>query len=344
VLSYLFGDESTLLFVLTRGPDAQSLATLNVHRIERTGAELTQNVREFLLRFATKGGRYSGYARELYQWLLAPAEPELTGKTHLVIIPDGVLHALPFQALLDEQDRHLIERYAVSYTPSATALEAMLHQADRSRETASPPLLLLAMGNPTFPPGIEALPATENEVQEIGKLFGPLSRVLTGPDASEAAAKAELGKARYVHLATHGWLNDASPLYSAVVLAKGPNDDGWLHAQELLDLELRAELVTLSACQTALGQEVSGEGILGLTWALFVAGTPSSIVTQWQVADQSTSKLMQAFYRQLRPASANPLAAISKAEALRQAQLHLMRDGQHAHPYYWAPFVLVGGW
>ena len=156
---------------------------------------------------------------------------------------------------------HSIERYAISYSPSATALDEMLRVADQRREIDPPPLSLLAMGHPTFPPGIEALPATATEVQEIGTLFGSSAKLLTGPEASEAAAKAALGQARYVHLATHSWLNDVAPLYSAVVLARGTNDDGWLHAQELMDLELQAELVTLSACQTASGQEVSGEGI-----------------------------------------------------------------------------------
>jgi CHAT domain-containing protein len=131
---------------------------------------------------------------------------------------------------------------------------------------------------------------------------------------------------------------------SAIVLGKSADDDGMLYARELVDMDLQAELVVLSACNTGLGQPVNGEGIVGLTWALFVAGTPSSVVTQWKVTDDAMNKLMLEFYRQMRLSGTNGQPAISKAEALRRAHLSLMKNDAYKHPYHWAPAVLVGDW
>jgi CHAT domain-containing protein len=207
------------------------------------------------------------------------------------------------------------------------------------RETVKPERELVAFGRPALQEGMSDLPATAGEVRAIAKLFGV--QPLMGNDANEAKAKAEMGKARFVHFATHGLLNEASPMYSAVALAKADEtEDGLLHAQELVNVELQAELVVLSACETARGRVGAGEGIIGLTWALFVAGTPSSIVTQWKVADESTSQLMVEFYKRIQ--GYKDAKRVSKVEALRQAQVKLMKDGKHAHPFYWAPFVLIG--
>lgn len=194
------------------------------------------------------------------------------------------------------------------------------------------------MGRPTLPKEAGDLPAAEAEVRAVGALFPGSAQLYTGAEATEARAKATMEQVRYIHFATHGLASETAPMYSAIALARSGAEDGMLYARELLDMKLSADLVVLSACETGLGQEVRGEGILGLTWALFVAGAPSSVVSQWSVADASTSRLMVTFYEGLRS------ARVSKAEALRQAQLRLMRNGRHGHPLYWAPFVLVGEW
>jgi CHAT domain-containing protein len=127
---------------------------------------------------------------------------------------------------------------------------------------------------------------------------------------------------------------------SAVVLAQPPpgaEEDQFLTAREIFDLKLAADLVVLSACNTARGEKQAGEGIVGLTWALFVAGAPSEVVSQWAVNDASTAELMKRFYAGLK-------AGKSKGAALQAAELALLKDGQHAHPYYWAPFILMGDW
>lgn len=275
---------------------------------------------------------------------MAPAQEELNGKTHLLIIPDGLLHTLPFQALRDGNGKCLIEHHAVSYAPSVTAVVKMGELADgrQKKDRLGQRGQLLAVGRPLFGSGLKDLPATGPEVNQIAALFKQ-AEVLEGEKATKKKVAADMPRMRYVHFATHGLLNETAPLYSAIALSNDSGrDDGLLEARELLDMDLHAELVVLSACQTALGQQVNGEGVLGLTWALFVAGTPSTVVTQWSVADESTSTLMVDFYRRLLPGAGTE--EISKAEALRQAQLRLMKEGSHKHPYYWAPFVLVGDW
>jgi CHAT domain-containing protein len=166
----------------------------------------------------------------------------------------------------------------------------------------------------------------------------PDATVNTGRAAQESVVKSTAGQYRYVHLASHAFFNDASPLLSSIVLAQPPagsQDDGFLTAREIFDLNLQADMVVLSACNTARGGKQSGEGIIGLTWALFVAGVPTQVVSQWAVDDASTATLMGAFYADLNS---------GKSAALQSAELKLLRDGKHAHPYYWAPFTLMGDW
>jgi CHAT domain-containing protein len=183
------------------------------------------------------------------------------------------------------------------------------------------------------------LPGTRREADALKTDF-PDARLQTEDKAQEAIAKSEAGNYRYLHFATHGLFNDAVPMLSSVVLAQPPKDsaeDGFLTAREIFNLDLKADLVVLSACDTARGEKKSGEGVVGLTWALFVAGAPSQVVSQWAVNDAGTAKLMQAFY-------ANLKAKQPKGAALRAAELSLLKDGEHGHPYYWAPFILFGEW
>jgi CHAT domain-containing protein len=335
ILSYVYGERLLLLFVLTRGQDPAGAASLAIHRVEVEGRELEEAVETF--RRACSQPGFLPDSEQLYDWLLAPAAEVLTGKTHLVIVPDDVLHTLPFQALQGPDGKYLLESCSVSYAPSVTALVKMSELAEQRRRGQTP-VDLLAVGRPAFAKEWKDLPASEAEAQAIAALYPNKADLLLGRHADRTAVLAALGRARYVHLATHGLINETAPLYSAVALAsRSERDDGRLYARELLDLDLQAELVVLSACETALGKQVHGEGILGLTWALFVAGTPSSVVTQWQVADTTTGTLMVEFYRRLAQGSA-------KAEALRQAQLVLVKDKKTRHPFYWAPFVLVGDW
>jgi CHAT domain-containing protein len=351
LLSYLVGDDKSFLLVVTggKGGDPVSLKVYTLkdeNNRELTADILKERLKEFRLRLTSEASPYKQRARGLYDILLAPAEGELKGWGHVVIIPDGVLYTLPFQALIDGHGRHLIETHSVSYAPSVTALLLMMKLADRKRRSDADAPPLFAMGRGTFPDQPQyrslRLPKAEEQVEAIAHLFGVAPRV--GSEATKARAVSEMGAARFVHFATHGELNEVAPMESAIVLGKGASDDGMLYARELLDMDLRAEMVVLSACDTGLGQPVSGEGMMGLAWALFVAGTPTSVITQWQVRDDGMNRLMLEFYKQLRQSGVNAQPTISKAEALRRAQLSLMKDDAYKHPYHWAAVALVGDW
>ena len=142
---------------------------------------------------------------------------------------------------------------------------------------------------------------------------------------------------------TPGVLNDAAPMYSHLMLAPGDkNEDGLLEAWELMQLDLKAELAVLSACETARGRYGAGEGMIGLTWALFVAGVPTTVVSQWKVESASTRDLMVNFHRGLGSPPGLGKTKATKTEALRQAALKVMNNPETTHPFYWAGFVLVG--
>jgi CHAT domain-containing protein len=229
----------------------------------------------------------------------------------------------------------------------------MRARSDKRRAEASSSTLL-ALGNPLIgqetverarltmrDEKLSPLPEAEAEVRALGRLYGARrSKVYVGAEAREDRLKAEAGQARIIHFATHGVLNNTAPLYSYLALAGGDkNEDGLLEAWELMQLDLKADLAALSACETARGRFGAGEGVIGLTWALFIAGAPSTVVSQWKVESASTRELMLGFHQRLMTPSK---AKMTKAEALRQSALKLMKSPGASHPFYWAGFVLVG--
>lgn len=350
LLSYFFTLDKVLLFVVTR---VEGVPIVTVHTLKAldgrplTQEDLHRRLSDFGKRYKSESGVYTTEARALYKILLLPAEAALAGKTHVVIVPDGALNTLPFHILMDDRGRHLIEDRGVSYAPSVTALVEMVSLADRRKGEPGGPRTLFAMGRRTFTDQPEfikqELSWAEEQVISIARLFG--AEAYTKEAATKANALAEMGKAKYIHFSTHAELNNVMPMYSAVVLGKGPNDDGMLYARELSEMRLKADLVVLSACETGLGQQISGEGILGLAWALFAGGAPSSVVTQWKVQDQSMTELMLEFYKQMRRPGRDG-QPVSMAEALRQAQLKLLRAdaGAYKHPYHWGGAILLGDW
>jgi CHAT domain-containing protein len=264
-----------------------------------------------------------------------------------VIVPDGPLWELPFQALMPRAGRYLVEDRSVSYVPSLTVLREM-HARRRALGAGS----LLALANPTLGEtgptrgialmggeSLAALPEAEEQTRALAALY-PASdrRVYVGADAREDVFKREAGRHRLLHLATHGLLDDANPLYSQLVLAAprpGDAEDGLLEAREILGLDLDADLAVLSACDTGRGQISGGEGLIGLSWSFFVAGCPTTVVSQWKVESRSTSALMVALHKELR-------AGRARADALARAMRSQMRRPQWRHPFYWAAFAVIG--
>ncbi|HEY3135454.1 MAG TPA: CHAT domain-containing protein [Blastocatellia bacterium] len=301
-------------------------------------------------------------ACELFVTLFGALASHIELSQRLIIVPDGLLNYLPFEALI-HNGRYFVEDHEISYSPSASLLGLWREQSGRS--DSDDQMELFAVGDPAFDLAtklaglsrvkssvnspsshvskahavqLAPLPRTRDEVQSIAGLF-PASRckVLLGNDGTEAAIKREpLGRYRRLHFATHSLVDDKSPWRSAVVLAPGNGEDGFLEASEICDLDLDCELVVLSGCQTGRGQLLSGEGIVGLTRAFLYAGAQSVVVSLWSVSDISTGRLMKDFYQNLMVNSSN-------ASALRLAKLHLLRsETVTRHPYYWASFVSVG--
>ncbi len=286
--------------------------------------------------------------------LLKPAGDQLKGKNSLCIIPDSILWDLPFQALQPSEGRYLLEDRAISYAPSLAVLREMSAQKKLSQPSA---ISLLAFGNPSLPTEITTnmkalyrseslgpLPEAESEVKALKDIWGPVrSRVFLGASAGKKVFETEASKYAIIHLATHGILDDNNPMYSRLVMARAendPTDDGLLEAREIMELNLHADLVVLSACQTARGRIGAGEGMIGMSWAFFVAGVPTMVASQWKVDSASTAKLMIDFHQRLKAQAS--INGANKADALRQAALDLMKEQRYRHPFFWAGFVMIG--
>ncbi len=321
--------------------------------------------------------RYLDAARRLYRHAFAPVTPHVRGE-RIVVVPDGPLSYVPFEVLLTEDvplERreplsyaglpYLLHRHAVSYAYSSTLLLATLDRPSTARGqfVAFAPVFAdgLAAGTRgeglvdanlgTAAAGVSRafLPATYDEVMGIdalfagrrgwmGRLLGARTRVFLEDEASEANVHAALAEYRYVHLATHAFVNETDPLQSGIVLHDDTTGgyDGVLDLAEIYNLSINAELVTLSACQTGLGRFARGEGLIGLTRGFLFAGARNVAVSLWNVQDQATSRLMQQFYEGILEGRPNP-------EALRDAKRRLiLTTDTFAHPFYWSAFVLHG--
>jgi CHAT domain-containing protein/Flp pilus assembly protein TadD len=346
ILEYLITDEMVYGFVVS----TSGSGSMNIHTfpIPVTQEKLSRQIEAFRNKIAGRNMLFQEEARALYDLLILPASKYLKNKKNLIVIPDHFLWELPFQVLLAPSSRYLIQDYAVSYAPSIAVLREMkkIH-----RKTNEVPKTLLALGNPSIGNEIAnqmnslyrdsrlgPLPEAEREVKSLGKLYGsPQSSIYVGGDAGEERIKQKSDQYRILHLATHGIFDNASPLYSYLALSPSAGDaeDGLLEAREIMNLNLRAELAVLSACESARGRVGGGEGVIGLSWALFVAGVPGIVVSQWKVDSASTTELMLEFHRNLRK-------KLRPAVALQQAELKIQQSQQYRHPFYWAGFVPIG--
>jgi len=339
LVEYVVADKELLAFVVTEH------APLRVVRIRVAHEKLQRDALELEKLIAARSPAYRQAGRKLYDLLIAPLEPYVRGVTTLAIAPAGVLWTVPFHALVGRDGRHLVDHHAVFYTHSLSLLRnaSSLHSAA--------PSLLLALGNPAVAGGarstmraiyrhatLGSLDDAEGEVREVASMYPSRGRSVHYRDrATEAAFKSEAPRFRVIHIAAHAIVDDRAPMYSAIALAPGSGDteDGLLEAREVVDLPLDADLAVLSACQTARGKVGSGEGVIGLSWAFFAAGCPTTVVSQWSAESAATAKLMVEFHRRLR-------AGESTAKALRGAQRSVRRIAKYRHPFYWAPFVVIG--
>jgi CHAT domain-containing protein len=232
-----------------------------------------------------------------------------------VIVPHDILHAVPFHALLDG-DRYLIDDFTVSYAPSAS-----IYRLCRSKPDA-PSGRSLLMGLPD-----DAAPCIADEIEAIAGIL-PQPRVFLGADATAEQLRTHGPASQFVHIATHGLFRRDNPMFSSIRLGGGP-----LCVYDLYELRLSAELVTLSGCSTGLNVAVGGDELLGLVRGLLYAGARAVLLTLWDAYDRSTADFMQAFYGHRR-------AGLDKARAAQKAMQETRE--RYRHPFYWAPFTLIG--
>jgi len=286
-----------------------------------------------------------GASERIARCLMPPEDLTLQNAKALIIVPDGILHYLPFEALRIRSEagaRYLVENQAVSYCPSASALTVLRNRSRpiiRAKE-------ILAVGDPNHegtPSGtgrmrLPRLPFSRNEIRAIARLYPASSvDVLTGERADESSIKSwPLKDYRIIHFACHGFLDELSPLRSALALStkEGSEDDGFLQMREIYGLSLNAELVVLSACSMGMGRLERSEGVLAMARPFFFAGARAVLASLWPISDASAVPFMREFYRMLSEGR-------SAAMALREAKLRMLRS-RRSHPCYWASFMLQG--
>jgi CHAT domain-containing protein len=372
LVEYLLGEKQSLAWVVTKSgivtvalpPKKKIEVQANAYREALMQRVSALTVKESL-------GEIHRWGAQLYKLVFAPVEAAVKCCQRLIIVPDGALDYLPFEAMVTGSG-YLAEKHAVVYGPSASALVTV---RALNRKVVEPPKMLVAFADPVTSsaargaPGMKtakpktavergtegvgeedytergfslvALPYSREEVLSISKLFpGAVSKVYLGNEAREETVKSEkLADFRYVHFASHGFLDETRPGRSGILLAHDPksSEDGILQVDEIMRLKMNADLVTLSACSTGLGKFVNGEGVLGLTRAFFYAGARNVAVSLWNVNDSATATLIGNFYRNLD-------RGLPKGEAMRRAKLAMLRGSQASwrHPYFWAAFVVEG--
>ncbi len=364
LLQYAFSTNNAFCFAVTQ---ADGRAAVTAHEVRTGEGNLAVAVTRFREACANPRRRYRAEAAALYDTLLRPVLAALpAGIRRLVIVPDGPLFDCPFQVLRREPEgRYVLDDYELVVMASASLVNSALTLGDERRAAAGQRTALVIAdpdfgaravaaadedergGEPSF--RLTPLPGTRQEGQRIREILGAGQvRLLTGKEAQERLVKHELPNYRYLHFATHGLLDPDQPLYSSIALAEPdqPGDDGFLEARELTRYSLKAELVTLSACQTGRGRTANGEGLIGLPWSFFVARVPTQVVSQWSVDDSMTNQLMTRFYQRLAKGEAKGAALRAAALELRAAVIK-GPDGNEvnvSHPFYWAPFQLMGDW
>jgi CHAT domain-containing protein len=362
MVSFAVLQDRTELFVIQPAGAESGLSVFSLPIGEKALRSQVQEFRKLILEQRTANDNLlRAHARELYDELLRPAESLLANADRLLVIPDGALHLLPFQALMLPSDRYLVEWKPLNTVVSATVFAEL----KKTRHNESKPIELVAFGDPHYPalakghseaiaePQIRSavergldlgrLPFSRVEVENVSGFYPDRSRKYLGDQATEERAKAIGKDVRYIHFAVHGILDERFPLDSALVLSipdkQTPGkDNGLLQAWEIFEqMHLDADLVTLSACNTGLGEELSGEGLVGLTRAFQYAGAHSVVASSWSVDDLRTMELMTQLYKELQ-------ANKSKEKALQSAQLKLLHSKTASAPYYWAGFMLIGDW
>lgn len=335
LIEYVLGSPHSYALAITRS-NAKRYTLPDRREIERDASKYRDSVRKQKTDF--------GLGQRLFYELLSFTS-DYRDSNSLLIAADGELHLLPFSALLDQSGRYVLETKTVSMTPSGTVLN-LLRSRTKNRSSKRPylgvapwteshddqPWVLRAITSGSTIPNLPPLPQSRDEVRSIAAIAPQPSTVLIGPEATKQKFQSlPLNTYRVLHLALHGLVDPVFPDRSVLVFAPTKGDDGHLEARDIRRLHLRAELVTLSACDTGIGP-VGAAGIESLDTAFIDAGASSVVSTLWELEDRSSDKLMKAFYTHLKDEN--------EGAALRDAKLDLLHSG--VGPYYWASYELDG--
>ncbi|MCP4440090.1 MAG: CHAT domain-containing protein [Aureispira sp.] len=363
LLEYFTTDSTTYLFALsTSGIEVYPLP-ISRKLLDKQTRVLRKALTNYSMLSTAPDKVYQNYTQAaywFYQKLLASALENTSNITKLVIITDGNLGHLPFETFLQKQApqknlgyknlTYLLNDYTVNYNYSATLwkeskesakptnnhqLFAFAAEYGSTSDSITAKLRSPYLG--TLRQQLQPLPAAQKEVEELEKLFEGAFKF--GDDANEAFFKQEASQYGIIHLAMHGLLHGSLPILSSLAFTENNDsiEDNFLQAYEISRMQLNADLVVLSACETGYGKFEQGEGIVSLARSFMYAGVPALIVSLWSVNDDATSRIMQAFYKNLS-------AGVSKPEALRQAKLDYIQKGKGiaGHPAFWSPFIQLG--
>jgi CHAT domain-containing protein/tetratricopeptide (TPR) repeat protein len=355
LLVYWVGERATIVWVVSPSGQIHSTTVkVDSTKLSELARSTTSPLKDNGAALALAGRSQMKPWRELYQILIKPVREHLPAARNslLTIVPHGPLFQVSFAGLQDQEGKYLIESYRLHYTPSVGVLTFTAQSRHRlGGAAARGSAKALLVGDPTpaaSDPGEESLtelPWARREVTEIGALLGAgHADVITEHEATEQKVREEIEHASLLHFATHGVIRQSESMSSFLALAHGK-----LTADEVYGLRLQADLVVLSACDTALGP-MTGDGVIGFTRAFLYAGARSVIATEWNVPDRTGYELMRRFYRFRRvnsdPSEALRRAQISVLAALRQGTMRVGEGGEQValreNPLYWAGFVLVG--
>lgn len=335
ILEFVSAQEKTLLIVARRGDDPAH-PVISTFPIAIAKDALTKRISAFHSKLEARDPGFQADARALYRLLLEPGSAALAGKTKWLLVADGPLWEMPFQALVDRSGKYILETRALTWAPSLTFARDQLHRAPNAVAT----LDLVAFADPAST-GFPSVADLREQVRSVAALYPPDRTVVrVGASASEEAFREFAPRAKVIHLATHGISDLNNSLRSRLLLASSgttgaTSRDGSLEAWELMRLDLKADVAVLSACESGRGSATGGEGLVGLTWSLFAAGVRQAAVSQWSVESGSTSLLMTEVHKRLRRGE-------SLAPALRGGMLSIMKDPRYKHPFYWGAFIAAG--
>ncbi len=328
LISYFLTNEKSYAFVVSKSNLEVVELTIDLPRLD-------QNLENILpkLRQITAETSYKEDLAIFYNLLLRPiTEANLLNTKELIIVPHGKLHFVPFTALWDGE-QYLGENYEVTYLPSASVLRFL---NDKQKDNPNQQKLLsMAFNRAENQP---LLSHANNEAEDIANLYRTVAFKGISSGTEENFRSEAEGK-DIIHVAAHSILNDEFPLRTQIALAPSgetSETDGFVTVQDVYSIDLSAaNLVVLSACDTAKGELSDGDDLVGLTRAFIYAGTPNIVATLWKVQDESAKILMTDFHQNIKE-------GMDYAEALREAQADLRANPEYAHPYHWAPFVLAG--